>query len=80
MTHKIRLQSTFIQIKLHCLPEHLREKDGHVGRVGPLLDDPVEVRAVAHHVNHAHVAVQVRGAADLVRPVRPPEAEARRPE
>ena len=65
---------------LHCLPEHLREEYCHVRRVWPLLGNPVEIGAVAHHVNHAHVPVQVRGAADLVRPVRPPEAEARRPE
>ena len=64
---------------LNCLPEHLWEEDGHVGRVWPLLDDPVEVCAVADHVHDAHVPVEVGGAADLVGAVRPPEAEAGRP-
>ena len=64
---------------LNCFPEHLWEEDGHVGRVWPLLDDPVEVCAVADHVHDAHVPVEVGGAADLVGAVRPPEAEAGRP-
>ena len=62
------------------MAKHLGEEDCHVGRMGPLLDDPVEVGAVADHVDDAHVAVEVGGAADLVRAVRPAEAEARRPD